>query len=361
MRSINFSAGPGVVPEPVLEQARQDLWDLFGSGIGILEHSHRGKEFDRVLAEAEADCRAVGSIPDNYRVLFLQGGATTQAYQVPMAFLPADRTADYFHTGKWATEAIHEARRYGSVHVAAGSADTKFDRIPDDSDVSYSAEPVYVQFTSNNTLMGTEWHRMPPAPPGDAWFVCDASSDIFSRPIDVTRFGFIYAGGQKNLGPAGTVLVIVRDDVLDRQVRDLPWMLDYKVQAEKESRFNTPPTFGVYLMGQTFKWILAQGGLDAMRERNEAKSRVVYEALDASEFYRPHARKQDRSHMNITFYTPSPDLDAAFISEAEAAGLKNLKGHREVGGMRASMYNAFPHHGAEALASFLQDFEARHG
>ncbi|MEM1072451.1 MAG: 3-phosphoserine/phosphohydroxythreonine transaminase [Planctomycetota bacterium] len=360
-RAINFSAGPGVVPEPVLEQAKQDLWDLFGSGIGILEHSHRGKEFDRVLAEAEADCRAVGGIPDNYRVLFLQGGATTQAYQVPMAYLPEGRTADYFHTGKWATEAIHEAKRYGNVHVAAGSAETKFDRIPDDGDVRYSDNPTYVQFTSNNTLMGTEWHRMPPPPPGDAWFVCDASSDIFSRPIDVTQFGFIYAGGQKNLGPAGTVLIIVRDDVLDRQVRDLPWMLNYKVQAEKESRFNTPPTFGVYLMGQTFKWILAQGGLEAMRERNEAKSGIVYDALDASGFYKPHARTQDRSHMNITFYTPSPELDAKFIEQADAAGLKNLKGHREVGGMRASMYNAFPHHGAEALASFLRDFEAKHG
>ena len=360
-RAFNFSAGPGVLPEPVLEQARRDLWDLFGSGIGILEHSHRGKEFDRVLAEAEADCRAVGSIPDNYRVLFLQGGATTQAYQVPMAFLPEGGTADYFHTGKWATEAIHEAKRYGTVHIAAGSESTKFDRIPGDDEVRYSKNPAYVQFTSNNTLMGTEWHRLPPTPPGDAWFVCDASSDIFSRPIDVTQFGFLYAGGQKNLGPAGTVLVLVRDDVLERQVRELPWMLDYRVQAEKESRFNTPPTFGIYLMGQTFKWIQAQGGLEAMQHRNEAKSAVVYGALDASGFYRPHAQRPDRSHMNITFFTPSPELDELFVEEAEAAGLKNLKGHREVGGMRASMYNAFPHAGAEALASFLHDFESRHG
>lgn len=361
MRAFNFSAGPGVVPEPVLQQAQQDLWDIFGSGIGVLEHSHRGKEFDRILAEAEADCRTVGAIPDNYRVMFLQGGATTQAYQVPMAFLPEGGTADYFHTGKWATEAIHEARRYGSVHIAASSEPTRFDRIPGDDEITYSASPTYVQFTSNNTLMGTEWHRTPPAPPGDAWFVCDASSDIFSRPIDVTEFGFIYAGGQKNLGPAGTVLVIARDDILDRQVRELPWMLDYRVQADKESRFNTPPTFGIYLMGQTFKWIQAEGGLEAMRDRNEAKSKVVYDALDASDFYRPHARREDRSHMNITFFTPSPELDEMFVEEAEAAGLKNLKGHREVGGMRASMYNAFPHAGAEALASFLKDFENRRG
>lgn len=361
MRAFNFSAGPGVVPEPVLKQAQQDLWDIFGSGIGVLEHSHRGKEFDRILAEAEADCRAVGSIPDNYRVMFLQGGATTQGFQVPMAFLPEGGTADYFHTGKWATEAIHEARRYGAVHIAASSEATKFDRIPSDSEIHYSASPAYVQFTSNNTLMGTQWHRLPPAPPGDAWLVCDASSDIYSRPIDVTPYGFIYAGGQKNLGPAGTVLVIARDDVLDRQVRELPWMLDYRLQADRESRFNTPPTFGIYLMGQTFKWILSEGGLEAMQKRNEAKSKVVYDALDASEFYRPHARREDRSHMNVTFFTPSPELDDLFVAEAEAAGLKNLKGHREVGGMRASMYNAFPLAGAEALASFLKDFEARRG
>ncbi|MGP1272647.1 MAG: 3-phosphoserine/phosphohydroxythreonine transaminase [Phycisphaerales bacterium] len=360
-RAFNFSAGPGCVPDEVIVQTQRDLWDLFGSGIGILEHSHRGKEYDRVLAEAEADCRALANIPDEYHVLFLQGGATTQCYQVPMAFLPEDRTADYFLTGKWASDSIHEAGRYGTVHVAGESRSTRYDRIPDDEDIRYSANPVYVQFTSNNTIMGTEWHRMPPTPPGDAWFVCDASSDIFSRPIDVTRYGMLYAGGQKNLGPAGTVLVIVRDDVLQRQVRELPWMLDYRLQAEWHSRYNTPPTFGVYLIGQSFKWILRRGGLEAMQRYNEAKAAVVYDALDASGFYTPHARKQDRSLMNITFKTPSPDLDALFIREAEDAGLRNLAGHREIGGMRASMYNAFPAEGAEALASFLRDFERRHG
>ena len=358
---FNFSAGPGMIPGPVLHRAREDMLDLFESGIGILEHSHRGPEYDRVLAEAEADCRRLAGIPDNYRVLFLQGGATSQAYHVPMAFLAEDRTADYIDTGKWATEAIHEARRYGTIHIAATSEPSRYDRIPEDREIRYSSGPAYVQFTSNNTIMGTEWHRMPPKPPGDAFFVCDASSDIFSRPIDVRDYGFIYAGGQKNLGPAGTVLMIVRDDVLDRQVRELPWMLDYKLQAAKESRFNTPPTFGVYLIGQTFKWILEQGGLGGMQERNRQKAKIVYDALDASEFYRPHARPEDRSLMNITFFTPSPDLDAMFAQEAEAEGLKYLKGHREVGGMRASMYNAFPVEGAEALAQFLRDFEARRG
>ncbi|MEM8757467.1 MAG: 3-phosphoserine/phosphohydroxythreonine transaminase [Planctomycetota bacterium] len=360
-RALNFSAGPGLIPEPVLRRVQADLWDLFGSGIGIMEHSHRGPEFDRVLAEAEADARAVAGIPDGYHVLFLQGGATTQCYQVPMAFLAQDATADYFLTGKWASDSIHEARRFGSVHVAAESESTGFDRIPDDTSVRYSASPTYVQFTSNNTIMGTQWHRMPPPPPGDAWFVCDASSDIFSRPIDVTRYGMVYAGGQKNLGPAGTVLVIVRDDVLERQARELPWMLDYKLQAEWHSRYNTPPTFGIYLIGQTLKWILEQGGLEAMADHNTKKAAIVYDTLDASGFYTPHARPKDRSQMNATFKCPTPELDAAFIREAHDQGLKNLAGHRSIGGMRASMYNAFTAAGAETLASFLRDFEARHG
>lgn len=360
-RAFNFSAGPGVIPEEVIQIVQRDLWSLDGSGIGVLEHSHRGKEFDRVLAEAEADCRAVANIPSNYRVLFLQGGATTQCYQVPMAFLAPDATADYFETGKWAEDSINQAGPYGSVHIAGSSKATRYDRIPDDTDTNYSEKPTYVHFTSNNTIMGTEWHRMPKAPPGDAWFVCDASSDIFSRPIDVTKYGFIYAGGQKNLGPAGTVLVIVRDDVLTKQVRKLPWMLDYKLQAEKESRYNTPPTFGIYLMGQVFKWIQRQGGLKAIEKMNNDKAKVLYDAIDTSPFYTPHARRQDRSLMNITFKTPSETLDKKFIAEAEAAGMSNLAGHRSIGGMRASMYNAFPVQGAHALASFMADFARKNG
>ena len=360
-RAFNFSAGPGAIPEDVICTAQQDLWSLFGSGIGILEHSHRGKEFDQVLEEAEADCRRVGNIPDNYRVMFLQGGATTQCYQVPMAFLAEDATADYFGTGKWATDSLKEAGRYGKVHIAGTSEPTAYDRIPDDADISYSDNPTYVHFTSNNTIMGTQWHRMPPAPPGDAWFVCDASSDIFSRPIDVTKYGMIYAGGQKNLGPAGTVLVIVRDDILEKQVQDLPWMLDYQLQAKKQSRYNTPPTFGIYLMGQVFKWIEQQGGLEEIEKINDAKAKVLYDAIDSIDFFTPHARVQDRSLMNITFKTPSAELDKKFIAEAEANGMANLKGHRSIGGMRASMYNAFPHAGAEALASFMTEFAKKNG
>ncbi len=360
-RAFNFSAGPGVVPEEVIKIVQQDLWSLYGSGVGILEHSHRGKEFDRVLAEAEADCRRIANIPANYRIMFLQGGATTQCYQVPMAFLADGATADYFETGKWAQDSINQAGLYGKVHIAGSSKDSKFDRIPDDSQIKYSANPTYAHFTSNNTIMGTQWHRMPPALPGDAWYVCDASSDIFSRPIDVTKYGFIYAGGQKNLGPAGTVLVIARDDVLERQVRKLPWMLDYKLQASKESRYNTPPTFGIYLMGQVFKWLDRQGGLKAIEKYNNEKAKVVYDMLDSTPFYTPHARKQDRSLMNITFKTPSEALDAKFLDEAEKAGMANLPGHRSIGGMRASMYNAFPMEGAHALAQFLKDFAQKNG
>ncbi|PHQ82807.1 MAG: 3-phosphoserine/phosphohydroxythreonine aminotransferase [Phycisphaera sp.] len=359
-RAYNFSAGPGVIPEDVIRAAQEDLWSIFGSGIGILEHSHRGKEFDRVIEEAEADCRRVGNIPDNYRVLFLQGGATTQCYQVPMAFLADGKTADYFSTGKWATDSMKEAGRYGTVHVAGSSEATAFDRIPDDADTKYSDSPTYVHYTSNNTIMGTQWHRTP-TPPGDAWLVCDASSDIYSRPIDITRFGMLYAGGQKNLGPAGTVLVIVRDDILEKQVRDLPWMLDYKLQAKKQSRYNTPPTFGIYLMGQVFKWIERQGGLGEIEKINNAKGKVLYDAIDGSDFYTPHARVQDRSLMNITFKSPSAELDKKFLAEADAHSMANLKGHRSIGGMRASMYNAFPHAGAVALASFMKDFAQKNG
>ncbi|MEO0511875.1 MAG: 3-phosphoserine/phosphohydroxythreonine transaminase [Planctomycetota bacterium] len=363
-RAFNFSAGPGVLPEDVLNRAREDLLDLFGTGVGILEHSHRGKAYDRVLEEAIADARSLASIPDDFEVMFVQGGATTQCFQIPMAFLPDGGTADYFETGKWAKDSIHEAERYGGVHLAFSGAESRFGELPQGGDVSrvsYSSGPAYVHYTSNNTIMGTEWHELPPTPPGDAFFVCDASSDIFSRPIDVSPYGLIYAGGQKNLGPAGTVLVIARKDVLERQVRELPWMLDYRLIAQKQSRFNTPPTFGVYLIGQTFKWIIENGGLEGMRAHNERKAKIIYDTLDASGFYTPHARVQDRSLMNVTFKTPSEDLDKRFIAEGESQGLRYLGGHRSIGGMRASVYNAMPVEGAEALASFLREFERTHG
>lgn len=365
-RSYNFSAGPGVIAEDVLRQVQEDVWSIFGSGIGILEHSHRGKEFDRVLEEAVADCRRVGNIPDDYEVMFLQGGATSQCFHVPMAYLAENRTADYFETGKWAQDAIHEAKLYGKVHIAYSGADGQFSALADDEQVSYSDNPAYVHYVSNNTIMGTQWHRTPPTPENagggkDGWFVVDASSDIFCRPIDVTQFGMVYAGGQKNLGPAGTVLVLMRKDLLERQVRKMPWMLDYALLAKKESRFNTPPTFGIYLMGQSFKWIESQGGLEVMRAHNESKAKVIYDALDASGFYTPHARVQDRSLMNVTFKTPSDELDEKFIADADEAGLKNLAGHRSIGGMRASIYNAMPREGCEALVGFMADFEKKHG
>lgn len=359
-RTFNFSAGPGCIAEPVLKQAQQDIWDIFGTGIGILEHSHRGPAYDRVLAEAVADCREVGNIPDDYEILFVQGGATTQCWQVPANFLPEDRTADYFETGKWAQDSIEGGGHWGEVHVCGSSKATNFDHIPTGNEVSYSKNPVYVHFTSNNTIMGTEFQSEPECPDG-AFLVCDASSDIFSKPIDVTKYGLIYAGGQKNLGPAGTVLVIVHKEVLGKVCRKLHPMHDYAVQAKKESRYNTPPTFGVYLIGQSFKWILREGGLEKMERHNRGKAQVIYDALDASGFYKPHATKDSRSIMNVTFTTPSEDLDEKFIKEAEAAGLDGLKGHRSIGGMRASIYNAFPKAGCEALAQFMKDFESKNG
>jgi len=359
-RTYNFSAGPGVLPEPVLRQAQADLWDIFGTGIGILEHSHRGKAYDTVLEEAIADCRAVGSIPDDYEVMFVQGGATTQCFQVPMFFLPEDRTADYFETGKWASDSIHEARRYGNVHICGSSRSSNFDRIPTGDAVSHSENPVYVHYTSNNTIMGTEFQIEPNVPEG-AFLVCDASSDIFSRPIDVTRYGFIYAGGQKNLGPAGTVLVIARKDILERGVREMPWMLDYKLIAEKQSRFNTPPTFGVYLMGRVFKWILDEGGVQEMERRNREKAQIIYDVIDSSGFYEGHATPECRSMMNVTFRMPSDELTKKFLAQASEHAMDGLKGHRSVGGIRASIYNAFPRSGCEALAEFMRSFEAANG
>lgn len=357
-RVFNFSAGPAVLPEPVLQEAQAALWDIDGSGIGILEHSHRGKVFDKVIEEAEADCRSLAGIPDTYRVLFLQGGASTQFFMVPANFLADGGTADYINTGSWSKKAIAEAKRYGTAHVSATSEDENFSYIP--STVEASADPTYVHFTSNNTIFGTQF-RAEPATPGNAFLVCDASSDIYSRPIDIAKYGVIYAGAQKNLGPSGTTLVIIREDLLETPARDLPTMLRYSTHAEKGSRYNTPPAFGIYLMGRVFKWIIGQGGLQAMASHNDAKAKVLYDVLDASSFYTPTARPDSRSLMNITFRAPSEDLEKAFIAEAADAGFSGLKGHRSVGGMRASIYNAFPPAGCEALAQFMKDFEGRHG
>lgn len=361
-RIYNFSAGPAALPEPVIRQAQKDIWNIESSGIGILEHSHRGKVFDRITAETEADCREVGGISDDYSVFWMQGGATSQCYFVPANFLPSDRTADYFETGKWAKDSIKDCDPrfgYGQCHICGSSKDTNFSYIPTPEQTSYSDNPVYVHFTSNNTIMGTEFHSEP-TPPGVAFLVSDMSSNIFSRPLDVSKYGLIYAGAQKNLGPSGTTLLIGRKALVENPVRELPQMMNFKNHATKEGRFNTPNTFGVYLMGQVFKWILAEGGLRAMQERNAEVAGVLYSFLDSQDFYIPHAQHASRSNMNVTFKCPTPELDKAFLVGAEKQGLDGLKGHRSIGGMRASMYNAFPKAGAEALVEFMKTFAHEH-
>jgi phosphoserine aminotransferase len=359
-RIFNFSAGPAVLPEEVLREAQEAIWNLDGTGIGVLEHSHRGAAFEKVVAETEAACRRLAGIPDDFAVLFLSGGASTQFFQLPANLLPEGQTADYLVTGAWSEKAVVEAKRYGRVHEAASSAATNHDRIPRPSEIRWSERPVYAHFTSNNTIFGTQW-ASEPTPPAGVWLACDASSDIFSRPLDVTRYGVIYAGAQKNIGPAGVTLVIIRRDLAERAVRDLPTMLRYATHLKEHSLYNTPPTFGIYMMGRMFLWIERLGGLAAMEKRNREKAQVLYDALAELDFYRAHAGEGSRSLMNVTFTTPSKELDARFAKEAEAAGLSGLKGHRSVGGMRASIYNAFPKAGCEALATFMRDFAAKNG
>jgi phosphoserine aminotransferase len=353
-RIWNFAPGPAVLPEPVLRQAQEDLWSLGDTGIGVMEHSHRGKAFASVLAQTEADCRTLAGIPDNYRVLFLQGGASTQFFQVPMNFLQAGDTADYLVTGAWSKKAIAQAKRFGDTHEAASSADRNFTYIPRYAD--YSVKPRYVHFTSNNTIFGTQW-RAEPTPPGDSWLICDASSDIFSRPLDVSKYALIYAGAQKNLGPSGVTLVIIRDDLVKAGALDIPEMLQYRIHAENDSCFNTPPTFGIHVMGLVFKWLLKMGGLEGIQQRNEEKAAKLYAYLDESRLFRPTAEPESRSLMNVTYVTGDADLDARFVAFARERGMDGLKGHRSVGGMRASIYNAFPPEGVEALVEAMREFE----
>lgn len=357
-RIYNFSAGPAVLPEPVLEEAREALWSLGDTGIGICEHSHRGKAFLAVYEQAVALCRELASIPDDYDVLFLQSGASLQFCMVPMSFLTPERTADYFVTGSWSKKAIAEAKRFGRVHVACSSEDRNFCYIP--RSAAYSSSPTYVHFTSNNTIFGTQFRSEPEAPDG-AFLVCDASSDIFSRPIDVKKYGVIYGGAQKNLGPAGATLVIVRKDLVERGSSELPTMLQYRTHAETDSMFNTPPVFCIYVMGLVFHWLKEQGGLAATAERNRAKAGKLYDYLDKSGLFQPTADPDSRSLMNVTFVTGDAELDAKFVAAAEQASFSGLKGHRSVGGMRASLYNAFPPEGVDQLIEFMRDFEARHG
>ena len=360
MRTYNFSAGPAVLPEPVLEATREALWDIAGSGIGVAEHSHRGGVFVQVAAEAEADCRRLAGISDDYAVLFLQGGASTQFAMVPANFLPEGGTADYLVTGSWSKKAVKEAKHYGGVHVAATSEASNFDVIPKAEEIAYSDAPAYVHFTSNNTIFGTQWVGEPSTPDG-VWLACDASSDIFSRPVDVAKYGVLYAGAQKNLGPSGVTLVVIRRDLLEASVRELPSMFQYGIHASNDSMYNTPPTLGIYMIGQVFKWILDQGGLEGVAAKNEEKARLLYDVLETEGFYDCAAGENSRSLMNVTFRTPSKELDEKFVAESEAAGFSGLKGHRSVGGMRASIYNAFPKAGCEAFAAFLRDFAKQNG
>ncbi len=357
-RIYNFSAGPAVLPLSVLEEAQRDLLALPGAGMSILEISHRSKTFDEIIKGCEADMRKLASIPDNYQVLFLQGGASLQFSMVPMNILPAGGKADYIITGAWSKKAMKEAQRTGQANVVASTESENFRRVPRQDELTLDPEAAYVHFTTNNTIFGTEWKAEPAA---SAPLVADASSDIFSRPIDVSKYALIYAGAQKNLAPAGVTLVIIRDDMLVRSPATLPTMLNYNTHAKERSLYNTPPCFAIYVMRLVVRWILDQGGLEAIARKNEEKAALVYDEMDSGDFYRPHAERDSRSLMNIAFRLPSEELEKQFISEATKAGLDGLKGHRSVGGIRASIYNAFPREGVETLVSFMKEFERARG
>ncbi len=361
-RVHNFAAGPAVLPMPVLEEIQRDLIALPGIGMSILEISHRSKTFESILKQADADIRTLGNVPSNYQVLFLQGGASTQFSMVPMNLLAAGSTADYIDTGSWAEKAIKEAKKVGAVSVAATTKADSYARIPAQSELKLTPGAAYVHITSNNTIEGTEWKTLPDA--GGAPLVNDTSSDMFSRPIDVSRHALIYAGAQKNMGPAGVTVVIIRDDMLQRSAEKkptLPTMLNYAVHAENGSLYNTPPAFAVYALGLVMKWLIGQGGLAAIAKVNERKAKKLYAEIDRTGFYRGTAQKDSRSLMNVTFRLATEELESAFVKEATAAGLDGLKGHRAVGGMRASIYNAFPEAGVDALVSFMKEFERKRG
>lgn len=361
-RVHNFSAGPAVLPVSVLEEIQRDLIALPGVGMSILEISHRSEVFESIIAQAEADIRALADVPSSYKVLFLQGGPSLQFSMVPMNLLGPGATADYIDTGSWADKAIKEAKKVGAVHVAATTKGEGYTRVPGSSELKLTPGGAYVHMTSNNTIEGTEFKELPDV--GDAPLVNDTSSDMFSRPIDVRRHALIYAGAQKNMGPAGVTVVIVREDLLARSVEKaatLPTMLNYAVHAENGSLYNTPPTFAVYGLGLVMKWLLRQGGLAAIAATNERKATKLYTEIDRSGFYRGTAQKGSRSLMNVTFRLATEDLEKRFIKEATSAGLDGLKGHRSVGGMRASMYNAFPEEGVDALVAFMRDFERKNG
>ena len=358
-RVFNFGAGPAVLPEPVLEQAREHLMALPGLGMSVLEISHRSAAFDEILATAETNLRALAGVPDDYHVLFLQGGATLQFSMVPMNLLPAGGTADYVVTGAWAAQAAKEAEKFGAVRVAATTEPAGFRRVPAASGIDVSPDASYVHVTSNNTIAGTQWPVMPDT--GDRPLVVDASSDILSRPIDVARHGVIYAGAQKNLGPAGVTAVIIRRDLADRGPASLPKLMRYATHARGGSRANTPPVFAIYVVSLVTSWLRDQGGLEAAAARNARKAAALYAAIDRGDFYRGVADPDSRSRMNVTFRLASPALEARFVEEAAAAGLSGLRGHRSVGGLRASIYNASSEAAVDALVAFMAEFERVRG
>jgi len=357
-RVFNFSPGPAMLPEPVLRKAQAELLDWQGSGMSVMEVSHRGTAFIEYAARSERTLRELLQVPESYKVLFLQGGATLQFAAVPLNLAPPGAVVDYVVTGNWGEKAVQEAERYARVNVAATSKASKFTTIPDPSTWQVSDSAAYLHYTPNETVFGVEFHGIPEV--SDAPLVADMSSTLLSRPLDVSRFGVIYAGAQKNIGPSGLALVIVREDLLGRARRETPGVLDYKTMADNDSMWNTPSTLSWYLAGLVFDWLKEQGGLAAMGKTNERKAAKLYAAIDGSGFYKNPVDKACRSWMNVPFTLPDPKLDKPFLDEAKAAGLTNLKGHRVVGGMRASIYNAMPEAGVDALIAFMADFARRH-
>lgn len=353
-RVYNFSPGPATLPYEVLEQAAKDIINFQDTGIGLIEMSHRSKEFMAVTANTEQLLRELMEIPDNYKVLFLQGGASSQFFMIPMNLLGPGKKATYLNTGVWAKKAIKEAKLFGEINVAYSSEDVKFNRVPAPGDYTVPEDAEYLYLVSNNTIYGTQFATFPNT---DKMLVCDMSSDILSRRFDVSKFGLIFAGAQKNMGPAGVTVVIIREDLLERTPAGTPTMLCYKTHADAGSMFNTPPCFSIYVVGEVLKWLKMNGGIAAMEKANREKAALLYAAIDATPYYRGHAEPSSRSLMNVPFNLPTPELEAKFIAEAAKAGLNGLKGHRSIGGCRASIYNAFPREGVVKLVEFMQEFE----
>ncbi len=355
-RVYNFSAGPSMLPEAVLEEAAKQMMNYEGSGMSVMEMSHRSAEYEAIIGKAESLLRELMHIPENYKVLFLQGGASSQFAMIPLNLMKKSKKADYVITGQWSKKAAQEAEKYGSVNKVASSSDKTFSYIPEIDPATFDKDADYFHITLNNTIYGTRYTQLPDT--GDVPLVADASSNILSEPIDITRFGLLYAGAQKNMGPAGVTVVIVREDLISGAIEGAPTMFDYKIHADNGSMYNTPPTYAIYICMLVFDWLKKLGGIEAMHEINQKKAKILYDYLDSSKLFRGTVEKKDRSLMNVPFVTDDDELNAKFIKEAKANGFVNLKGHRSVGGMRASIYNAMPVEGVEALVDFMKKFEA---